>query len=215
MRAISAIASIGLTVFAGMALAEEPNQPSKQPLGLYAGAQVGVAAANTVVPQYTGARTVDSASFGWSLFAGTRPGKYLGAEIGYIDFGKSKSNNITDGSANITYEASAKNSAFTATVLGYLPLATSWDLFARAGYARVSTKTDSNGNYPSSGVCDASGCHTVGIASWSTSTSDSDFIYGFGTQYRVDSLSIRLEYQKISASQARPDLLSVGVAWHF
>jgi Outer membrane protein beta-barrel domain len=211
MKAITAITLVAFTAFAGTAYAADP------PL-FYAGASFGAASSNTYVQTTNWTQLVDKSTLGWSLFAGIRPLSYLGAELNYIDFGNSKVNNIRDGIGDITYQASAKNTAIAGYVVGYLPLVPSrFDLFAKAGYAHLSTKTDSNGNYPHEVTCDVSGssCQVVGMATLSTSNQRNEFAYGFGGQYLFGLLGVRMEYQKISGTQAKPNMFSVGVTWSF
>jgi hypothetical protein len=212
MKLINAVAIVGLTAFTGMAWAAEGGKS----LGFYVGGEIGSATANTTVQTVSMQAKVDSSTTGWSVFAGFRPQKFFGAELSYIDFGSAKVNNVQDGAGDIIYQARAKNSAIAGYIIGYLPLLPSkWDVFAKAGYSRLSTKTDSNGNYPNISTCNGSSCQIVGMASTSESKRTGDFAYGIGTQYRFGSLGLRVEYQKITASQAKPDMFSVGVAWNF
>lgn len=210
MKAITAITLVTFAAFAGLAYAADP-QPQPSP-GFYVGAEVGPAAAHTTVPAGIVWQTnVDTSTTGWNVFAGFRPQKYFGAELAYIDFGSSKVNNVSD-CCDLIYEARAKNHAIAGFIIAYVPLLPAkWDIFAKAGYARLTTETDSNGNYPN--ICLGTSC--VGMSSTSTSNTAGDFIYGVGTQYRFDSLALRVEYQKISGTQVKPDIFSVGVAWNF
>ena len=211
MKSIAAIALIA-TAFTSLANAAEP-QP-QPPLGFYAGAEIGTAAAHTTVPAGIVWQTnVDTSTTGWNLFAGFRPQKYFGAELAYIDFGSSKVNNISD-CCDTIFEARAKNHAIAGFIIGYVPLMPGkWDLFAKAGYARLTTETDSNGNYPN--ICVGNPCAIVGTSSTSTSNTAGDFAFGVGTQYRFGQLALRAQYQKITGTQAKPDMFSVGVAWTF
>ena len=171
MKAITAKALVSFVTVAGMACAAEPlPQPSP---GFYVGAELGTAAAHTTVPAGIAWSTnVDTSTAGWNLFAGFRPQKYFGAELAYLDFGTSKVNNINDGSADTIYEARAKNHAIAGYIIGYVPLLPAkWDLFAKAGYARLTTETDSNGNYPN--ICIGTSC--VDMSSTSTSNTTGNF----------------------------------------
>lgn len=184
----------------------------------YVGAAVGSARPDAHVTTWNGMYTVDGSTTGWNLFAGVRAQKWFGAEIGYFDFGKSKAHDLSDGTTSITYQASAESSALAGFLVGYLPfMPEHWDLIAKAGFARLSTTTDSNGNYPDLGVCNGSGsCPPLGVASYNTSDHSDNFAYGLGVQYRFDDIGVRLEYDKISgSSDAKPSLLSLGVTWAF
>ena len=212
MKAITAIALVS-SIVAGIACAAEP-QPQPSP-GFYVGAEIGTAAAHTTVPAGVAWQTnVDTSTTGWNLFAGFRPQKYFGAELGYIDFGKSKVNNIDDGNADVIYEATAKNHAIALYLVGYVPLMpNTWDIFAKAGYARLTSETFSSYNFPN--ICVGNPCSFVGSSSTSTSNTTGDFAFALGTQYRFGSVAFRAEYQKITGTQTKPDLFSVGVAWNF
>lgn len=212
MRPITAATLVGLAAFAGMPDAGAANSST----GVYVGAGVGSATANTTVHTPGWQAQVDNTTTGWNVFAGMRPGKILGVELNYIDFGNSRVNNVQDGSGNVIYQASAKNTAVTGYFVGYVPsLPTGWDIFGKVGIALLDTKTDSNGNYPNIAICNATSCPIVGMASTSTSHRTNDFAYGIGAQYRFGSVGVRAEYQKITASEAKPDLISVGVTWNF
>ncbi len=220
MKTINAAAIVGLTAYAGLAHTAE----SQQSLGFYVGGEIGTAKSDNFVQSPVWTYHVDESTTGWGVFAGIRPLKFLGAEVNYIDFGTAKKDNISDGAGNITYQASATNDAITGYIVGYLPLLQShWDVFAKAGYASLNTKTNSNGNYPNVYVCSGGlgpncqlfGLTPIGMASHSTSDHQNAFAYGFGTQYQFGSVGVRVEYQKIDVSQAKPNMISVGVTWTF
>lgn len=212
MRSIIALAFIVLAACIGVASAEEPGKS-----GIYAGAEVGSATSGAWA--YTPAfQSIDivGTQFGWGVFAGIRPAKYIGAEINYIDFGTADMQNVEGNPGDITYKISAKNDAFGVHVIGYLPLPRGWDLFGKVGVAFLNTKTDSNGNYMNSCISAGGSCVPLGLASRSESHQSTDFAYGLGAQYQINSMSLRMEYQKINAgSTPNADLLSVGVAWQF
>ncbi len=220
MKVISAAALIGLVAPPRMACAAEPHQV----LGFFVGGEIGTAKSDNFVESPVWTYQVDESTMGWGAFAGIRPFKYFGAEVNYIDFGTAKKNNISDGAGNTTYQASAKNDAISGYIVGYLPLLQSnWDIFAKAGYARLNTRTESNGNYPNVYVCSGGlgqncqlfGLTPIGIASHSTSDHQTAFAYGFATQYQFGSVGVRVEYQKIDASRAKPQMISAGVTWTF
>ncbi len=74
--------------------------------------------------------------------------------------------------------------------------------------ARLQQNATSYYNYPcpSSGTCAAS----VYGNNWST-----DFAYGVGVQTRFLGLSVRAEYERISAPGGNPDALTVSATWTF
>lgn len=215
MRAINAVAVIGLAAIAGVVHAREASNS----LGFYVGGEFGTAQSSTPVPTNIGVELpVDKSATGWSAFAGIRPFKHFGAELNYIDFGSPHIDNLLIDNlpvpaGDIISRATAKNTTIAGYVMGYLPLIPSrWDIFAKAGYASLTTKANSNGNYPN--VC-GQPCVPLGLASASSSHQKSDFAYGLGTQYRFNSIGVRAEYQKISTSADGPSLVSVGLTWTF
>ena len=212
MKLITAMTLVAFT-FAGVTNAAEPQ--STPPLGFYAGAEIGTAAAHTDVnAANVWGTNVNTSTTGWSLFAGFRPQKYFGAELDYIDFGKSKVNDINDGNADVIYEASAKNHAIAGYLVAYAPLVpNTWDLFAKIGYARLTTETFSSYNFPN--ICVGNPCSFVGSSTTSESNTTGDFAYALGTQYRFGSVALRAEYQQINGSKAQPDMFSIGFAWNF
>lgn len=216
MKAIIVITLAAVTAYAGMAYSAEPQPPPPKSLGFYVGAGLGTATANTTVIVPGWQTKVDSSTTGWNLFAGFRPQQYFGAELAYIDFGSAKVNNVSDGNQDIFYQARAKNSAIAGYIVGYLPLLPArWDIFAKAGYASLKTTTDSNGNFPNIATCIGSSCGIIGAFSTSDSKTSGEFTYGLGTQYRFDSLAVRLEYQRIDGTNAKPEMFSLGLAWNF
>ena len=193
-------------------------QQAQSPLGAYVGAEVGTAQLTDSVPTPISPWVMDKSTTAWSVFAGIRPRKFLGLELGYIDFGNAKATNIQWDSlaqgSDVTYLASAKNHAWTGYVVGFLPIRrTGWDLFAKAGYASLTSKTYSNGNYPN--VCTSPGCVPVGMASQSSSHQQGDFAYGFGAQYRFGALGVRAEYQRLTTSGVQPRHVALGLTWQF
>lgn len=217
MRAIGHVALTAVIAFVGLASAAEPSRQS----GIYVGAEIGSAKTSTWVDTWSQQYDVSGTTTGWGLFAGFRPGKYFGGEINYLDFGNVNSHNLGDSAAGVTYNASAKTDAFGLHFVGYLPVAKGWDLFGKVGYARLQTTTNSNGNYPNICVVVPAGgsCTPVGMASRSTSHDNDSFAWGIGAQYRLNSTSVRVEYQQLATTSGvnngSPSLLSLGVAWHF
>lgn len=210
MRAISTIALVAFTAFVGMAHAAEPGKS-----GFYVGGEFGAATAATNVDAPPETYNAAGTTLGWSIFAGVRPTKYLGAEINYINFGTVSDYNLIDGAGGITYKISAKNQAYGLDAIGYLPLTEGWELFGKLGYASLRTNTQSNGNYPDIGHCSGP-CDPLGIYSQSNSNNASNFAWGLGAQYHFDSVSVRVGYQQINGGSGNsPELTSLGLAWQF
>jgi hypothetical protein len=212
---MSVAALLAAAMSTGIAHADTGSTASS-PTNFYAGAALGSSQPNTSVQTWNGLHHIDSSTTGWSIFAGIRPQKFIGAELAYVDFGNAEAHNLTDGTASITYKASVKNTAIGGYVVGYLPLSSSnWDVYARLGVARLSSESDSNGNYPNVAVCGVSSCPILGMASYSASEHTTSFAYGLGAQYRFGTVFVRGDFQKIMGDHAKPDLVSLGVGWNF
>ena len=212
-----------LCAFAGIAYSGDGDRA----FSFYAGTEVGSAHANTTIgirgpkptplfnPSVGGWQIpVDTSAVGWSAFTGVRFGKFVGVELKYTDFGTAKVNYAHLGN-NYVERAEAKNEAVAGYIVGYLPLSTSrWDVFAKAGYAHLDTTTYANGTFTLI-ECVATTCFGELQLDVSASETTDAFAYGLGAQYRFTSLGVRVEFQKITASHAAPDLFSLGATWTF
>ena len=146
---------------------------------------------------------------------GVRPYKYLGAEIGYIDFGTARRSQLPDGVGNFTNLVQATTKATAVELVGYLPIIPSrWDVFAKAGQGRQSSDFYSYGYYPNVCVGTGSTCAPLGNASLSYSSKQTGFIYGIGTQYQFGKFGLRAEYQSFGGSQP-PSMFAIGALWKF
>ena len=92
--------------------------------GWYVGAAYGMTSANIDTSSFPGL-TIDDGSSGFKLYGGFQFNKYLGAEVGYVDFG---SFDVTAGSSG---DLSA--TAYTIAAVGTLPLNESFALYGKAG----------------------------------------------------------------------------------
>jgi Outer membrane protein beta-barrel domain len=176
------------------------------PLGLY----VGVGAGLSTIRQDADVNTIDlglsRSEAGWDAFVGIRPIPYLGAEIGYLDFGTARS---------FAFDSELHESADApvAFAVGYIPLQPWWDLYLKAGAARLHRSWYAE--------VPAACPYYYGPCSGTYSTSGEDdnwdFAYGVGTQVSYGPLAWRLEYVRVDTSgnmtRGDPDLLSVGVSW--
>ena len=183
-------------------------------LGVYAGAGVGSATVRQDAQAASGNLGLSHGALGWDVFLGLRPSRYLGAEVDYFDFGKAHRYVFTPevGPSNQESSLQASSSAVAGFAVGYLPLEHWWDLYAKAGLARLHKSWD----YRTPIACDLNICAPF-PGSASSSASGWGLAYGVGTQWKFGALAVRLEYDRINASRdiggGDPDLLSVGLSW--
>jgi opacity protein-like surface antigen len=161
------------------------------PLDVYAGASVGqstVKADPIAFNQHT---------TGWTILVGIRPVALLGAEIAYTDFGHPNYSQGVPGGFN----ASAHASSTEALGILYLPIPVPLlDVYGKAGVARL--------HY---GASSSSGC--LACVFFNTDSTETRVAYGAGAQLKFDRLAVRVEYQRVRASNGDPSLLSVGITW--
>lgn len=212
-------ASVLGCVFAGCCLwlSAPSARAQENPLGLYVGAGVGNGSVRQEPTPDTGGYGLVRDDIGWDAFIGVRPIPFLGAEIGYTDFGSvDRRTNYFD-PVTATYNAAVFGHVSahspTAFAVGYLPLPVPFDVYAKLGAARLYKAWDfvSQFNYAEPPI--------AGTASFSGSTTEWDFAWGIGTQYKVGPIALRVEYERVNtngnANAGDPDLLSVGVSWTF
>jgi opacity protein-like surface antigen len=204
-------ASVLGCVFAGccLCLSAHSARAQENPLGLYLDAGIGTATLRQEPGLDTGYYGLSRETFGWDAFIGVRPLPYLGAEIGYLDFGSTNRFGYYPG---IFLPEHASANAPAGFAVGYLPVQPWWDLYLKAGAARLHRTW---GAFPAS---DCGNCEiAIAYAPYSASTTDWDFAWGAGTQWKFGPMALRLEYQRVStdgnAIAGDPDLLTVGVSW--
>jgi hypothetical protein len=208
-----------LLLSAHSAMAQEgPTQGN--PLGVYVGAGLGLSDIRQDAVPDNGGLSMDRSTVGWDAFLGIRPLPYLGAEVGYLDFGSTHRYEYTP-----TPYASDDESRFhesadapVAFAVGYIPLQPWWDLYLKAGAARLHKSWDSviPAACPALVTC---GPGYFGELYPSGENSSWDFAYGVGTQVSFGPVAWRLEYVRVNAtgneSGGDPDMLSAGVSWRF
>lgn len=209
------VAGGSLFLAAHSARAQE-GPPSGNPLGVYAGAGLGISTIRQDSEVDMGGLDLSRESVGADVFLGIRPLPYLGGEIGYVDFGSAHRYEYpptpyaSDDESWIHESADAP----VAFAVGYIPLQPWWDLYVKAGGAYLHKSWDSLTQSTCS-VCDS------GYPGYYQSGTDSnwDFAYGVGTQIKYGPVAWRLEYERVNATgnegSGDPDLLSVGVSWTF
>ena len=187
------------------------------PLGLYVGAGLGLSTIRQDPEADTLGLGLSRGEVGWDAFVGVRPMPYLGAEIGYLDFGTARRRQFTSTpyASNDEMELHESADAPVAFAVGYIPLQPWWDLYLKAGTARlhkswyaVAPAVCTDGP----GTCLASATYAADDDRW-------DFAYGIGSQVSFGALAWRLEYVRVDTSgnsnSGDPDLLTVGASWSF
>ncbi len=163
------------------------------PLGAYAGASVGQSTVKADPLE------LSKHDWGWKILAGIRPLALLGAEIAYTDFGHPNYSQGVLGGLN----ASVRASSAEALGLVYLPLPVPLlDVYGKGGVARLNYRASSS-----------SGC--LACNPFNADHTETRVAYGAGAQLRFDRLAARVDYERISASNGDPSLLSVGLTWTF
>lgn len=165
--------------------------------------------------------TLDDSDKGWGLQVGYRWGRYIAAEVGYVDLGEARYESqlqfqavpsqpsgviVTD--ADIRFQSTGP----TVSLLGMFPINEQFDLHARAGLyfgdtrARVRSVIVVPQNVPGAAV------------SREVKSSSSDLFFGVGATWNInDSYSVRVEYQRFAdvgdsdeIGEADVDLITVG-----
>jgi Outer membrane protein beta-barrel domain len=183
------------------------------PLGVYVGAAVGqslVTSGDKTAADFVPLRS-DHHFGAWKAFVGARPLSMLGIELAYIDFGNASA---SPSSSTIFgyFKDNLKQSATALFGIGYLPLPVPFlDLYGKVGVARLHSDAQESYLPPSCPVgVDCTIPYTV-----RQNQSNTNLAYGAGAQARFGSVSVRAEYERISASGGSPELLSLGVTWNF
>jgi len=145
----------------------------------------------------------------WKAIAGIRPILPLGVELEYIDFGNPRTGVTNTGLGALT---GAEAKAVTLFGLGYLPLPVPFlDVYGKLGLARLDTTLTEISPVPFCPVLVTPCVQTTSSQSeWST-----NLAYGAGVQGKIGSLGVRAEYERISASDRTPDIVSLSVTWTF
>jgi OOP family OmpA-OmpF porin len=129
----------------------------------------------------------------FKAFGGFRFGKFIAAELDYIDFGKPHEN-----LGGVDVEA--KIHGFAPYLVGILPIGEAFDVYAKAGYMFYDLNVDVGGEKVSS-----------------VSGNSEDFIgaVGFGVNL-FEHLNVSMEYEYVDVSQAsRAEAAWLTGAWRF
>jgi len=171
-------------------------------LGLYVGGAVGEADVNSQQSFNSALYDFDVHHSAWKVMLGVRPIPLVGAELDYLDFGQPHEGN----GSGIT---SVQDKAAALYGLLYVPLPVPYfDVFGKLGLARL--ENDVTAHLP---IACPVGFITCGL--FQLSRADTQLAYGAGAQIRIKSLSVRVEYERIQASDGTPELFSLGLTWSF
>ena len=206
LLALAALASSGLH-------AQEPSMNS----GLYLGISAGESKAhldNARISQNllgTGATvnalTSDQKGTGYKAFVGFPMNSNWAVETGYFDLGRFGFDATTLPAGSLT--GSSRIKGLNLDIVGTLPITDSWSLLGRVGAAYAQTK----GTYSGTGV--------GAIAYTETNKRETNYKYGFGTQYAfTPALTLRLEGERYRVNdtvgqRANVDLISLGLVYRF
>jgi hypothetical protein len=185
------------------------------PLGLYVGGAIarGQVEASLPVLPYNAPVPFDRSHTAYSAVLGIRPIRYVGAEIGYTDFGRISQNFYND-----AISGSASLKADTAFAVFYLPVS-AVDFYAKLGVARLQSSASATENVEDN-VCIAGG-PCGGTFTHIYSQTSTNFASGVGAQFKVaswgplGSLAVRIEYERFNFAGENPNLVCAGATWTF
>jgi hypothetical protein len=209
-------------IIAALALLGLPgvNVMAEDLLGMYVGGSVGQSHVRSDQVLFyrpdgtplTSPVSVARSATGWKLLVGLRPISWVGAELAYVDFGNPTASQDPPPGFGLSYNARVRANAATAFGVLYAPIPIPrFDMYAKAGLARLHTEVNGDAAF---------GCWPpllcgVGLGAVHRDQNMARFAYGAGMQAKFSAIGIRLEYERIGASEGDPDLLSVGVTWSF
>lgn len=193
------------------------------PLGLYIGgaygqahirAQLGGLGLNS---SYAIPGDFDETHSAYQAVVGIRPISFLGAEVTYMNFGRSTvgnpsfSNVLPLPPAPYPTAVQASQRGESAYALLYLPVPII-DVYVKAGLSRINTDTSATYALPGVGTCTISDPN-CGFETVRRTVTDTSFAYGAGLQWKLGAWAIRGEYERFSAAGANPTLLSIGMTY--
>lgn len=218
-------AKVSTCVMVALAVSGISAAHADAPLGAYVGVAVGRGVVKADVPVLPGNQPVgfDASRTAFSAVLGIRPLRYVGAEIGYLDFGHNSESFGNDAvSGNISLKAD------TAFAVLYLPLPPAVDLYGKVGLARLQSRTDAVENVF---VTTAGPACRVGFPcqplqpgygpEFRLDQTSTNLAVGAGMQVKVaswsrlGSLAVRFEYERCNFAGENPFFASLGVDWTF
>lgn len=143
----------------------------------------------------------------YKAFVGIPLSPNWAVETGYFDLGRTGLDASTTPSGTVS--SRSRIQGLNVDLVGTLPITDNWSLLGRVGAAYAQTKSHVSGTGAAIG------------STQSTSDRDTDYKFGFGTQYAfTPALSVRLEGERyrvrdVVGSKAHVDLISVGLVYRF
>lgn len=156
-----------------------------QDAGWYIGGAYGTTSLDVDTSGLPGV-SIDDGDSGFKLYGGFQFNKFLGAEVGYVDFGKFPVSAGSTGDLSLT--------AFTLAAVGTLPLGESFALYGKAGL----WMWESESSIP----------NTAG-------TDDADVFIGVGARFNFNkNFGLTLDVEQYEASDSIT-MTSIGVRYKF
>jgi hypothetical protein len=157
---------------------------------------------NTTV---NGTAALSGDHFAFKALLGTRPVSLLGAEAAYVDLG-------TPHGALGGNPATAKMSGETLFGLLYLPTPVI-DTFLKAGAAHL--RSQISGDAIQITIDCFPGLCTPPKVFFRQQRTDTEFAFGAGIQHKIGSLAMRAEFERFTAADEHPTLITAGLTWSF
>lgn len=177
-------------------------------LGFYVGAGAARTEVSGEVPPTSSSTglAISESDTGWRAFAGIRALSLFGAELEYVDLGSAS---ISTPSGSYVVDADLKATALYGVF--YLPIPAPFvDIYAKAGYARLSGELRGSGTVVCLGPSTAPQCGPL-----TRSLDDNTVAAGAGVQVKLGSWALRGEYERFFASGSDPSVISLNVAKFF
>ena len=174
-------------------------------IGPYVGAAFGKATLD-VSTQLVNDFGSDHSAF--KLIFGWRPISEMAFELEYLDLGH-QSGTSTYPNSDTSLSTTASLKGFGGFALLYLPTPIV-DFFLKAGFSRLHTSADTT----------IVGCPTGGVCPPLTqpapiSSTDFGFAGGGGVMYRISAFEVRAEYERFTAGNGNPYMVTIGGTWAF
>jgi opacity protein-like surface antigen len=202
-----------LAILAAGACAVSTAALADNPAGFYLGAGVGYSTIRSDDSSYGLPGYYNDHQTAWKVIAGVRPISIVGAEFEYIDFGQPGNYHGYSSFNNNGLDSHPRAAALFG--VGYLPLPIPFfDVYGKAGVARLQTIVTTVSGTPGTGTCTVNTQFCPPIFSRENQTHNK-FAYGVGVQSKVWGVAFRAEYERISSQFGDPDALMVSATWTF
>lgn len=190
MKAVVAAVAIGASLVALPAAAQMSMSAA------YVGASVGQSKFKGACEDLASGVSCDEKDTAWRILGGYQFSRYIAAEVGYHNFGKTSA---SAGGVN----ASVKANAWELVGVGLIPIGAQFGAYGKLGGYHGEAKLDSN----------------VGASGTDT---NNGWTFGAGLQYDVmPQLGLRGEWQRYrdlggdNAGKGDIDVFSIGALWRF